>query len=136
MGIPVDSIHEVELEQIAPDKKSQAREAFRAAWNVTKNASRKTRRFVAARGHTIMHGGKVITVAALVITAALFAQYIIAAGLMTVFSMSFISAWWVAIFPAMLLLLSTIGFAQEAVMASRMKKMVESMNFNALGFNS
>lgn len=136
MGIPVDSIHEVELEQIAPDKKSQAREAFRAAWNVTKNASRKTRRFVAARGHTIMHGGKVITVAALVITAALFAQYIIAAGLMTVFSMSFISAWWVAIFPAMLLLLSTIGFAQEAIMASRMKKMVESMNFNALGFNS
>ena len=127
MGIPIDSIHEVELEEIAPDKQSQAREAFRAAWNVTKNASRKTRRFVASRGHSIMHTGKVLTMAALIITAALFAQYIIAAGLMTVFSMSFISAWWVAIFSAMLLLLSTIGFTQDAIAASRMKKMMESM---------
>jgi hypothetical protein len=127
MGIPIDSIHEIELEQIAPDKPSQAREAFRAAWNVTKNASRKTRRFVASRGHTMMHAGKVITIAALIITAALFAQYIIAAGLMTVFSMSFISAWWVAILPAMLLLLSTIGFTQDAIMASKMKKMMEGL---------
>lgn len=127
MGIPIDSIHEIELEQIAPDKPSQAREAFRAAWNVTKNASRKTRRFVASRGHTMMHAGKVITMTALIITAALFAQYIIAAGLMTVFSMSFISAWWVAILPAMLLLLSTIGFTQDAIMASKMKKMMEGL---------
>lgn len=136
MGIPIDSIHEIELEEITPDKPSQAREAFRAAWNVTKNASRKTRRFVASRGHSIMHAGKVITMGALIITAALFAQYIIAAGLMTVFGMAFISAWWVAIFPSMLLLLSTIGFTQDAIAASRMKKMVESMNFTTLGFNS
>lgn len=127
MAIPVDSIHEIELEQIAPDKQSQAREAFRAAWNVTKNAGRKTRRFVANRGHKMVHAGKVITVAALIISAALLAQYVIAAGLMAVFSMSFISAWWVAIFPAMLLLLSTIGFTQDAIAASRMKKMMEGL---------
>ena len=128
MGIPIDSIHEVELEEITADKPSQARAAFGAAWDVVKNKSRSTRRFVANRGHSVVQAGKIMTVGALIISAALLAQYIIAAGLMTVFSMSFISAWWVAIFPAMLLLLSTIGFTQDAIAASRMKKMMESMN--------
>jgi hypothetical protein len=50
--------------------------------------------------------------------------------------MSFVTAWWVSIFPAMLLLLSTIGFAQEVVAASQMKKMLESMPiFNSPSMN-
>lgn len=125
----IDNIHEIQLEEIKPDKQTQARDAFRAAWNVTRNTSRKTRRWVANRGHSIVHTGKVLTVAALIITAALFCQYIIAAGLMTVFSMSFISAWWLAIFPAMLLLLSTIGFTRDIIAMSQMKKAMEQFQF-------
>jgi amino acid transporter len=74
-----------------------------------------------------MSVSKTLTVASLIITAALLCQYIIAAGLMTVFSLGFVTAWWMAILPAMLLLLSTIGFAQEVVAASQMKKMLETM---------
>lgn len=117
-------------------KTEEASQAFQAAWNVTKHAGRRTRRWMSNRSHTVLHAGKIVTVAALIITAALFSQYVIAAGLMAVFSMSFVTAWWVSIFPAMLLLLSTIGFAQEVVAASQMKKMLESMPiFNSPSMN-
>jgi hypothetical protein len=113
-------------------KQEEASEAFRAAWSVTKNAGRRTRRWVSNRSHSVVGAGKTLTVAALIITAALFSQYVIAAGLMAVFSMSFVAAWWVAIFPAMLLLLSSIGFAQEIIAAKVLHKQLENFNIRGM----
>lgn len=107
--------------------KNRTTAIFYTAWNATKTKSRTTRRWLGKHGHKVMSASKTLTVASLIITAALLCQYIIAAGLMTVFSVGFVTAWWLAILPAMLLLLSTIGFAQEVVAASQMKKMFETM---------
>lgn len=127
MGAPINVTEEINIEVITEDKEKQASAAFRAAWDVVKNKSRSTRRWVSKHGHRAISAGKTLTVASLIITAALLAQYIIAAGLMTVFSLSLLSAWWLAILPSMLLLLSTIGFTQDVIAASRMRKMVEDM---------
>jgi hypothetical protein len=126
-SIPVDNTHEVFIEEINDDKQSRAKAMFQTAWTITKTKSRTTRRWIGKHSHKAMSVSKTLTVASLIITAALLCQYIIAAGLMTVFSLGFVTAWWMAILPAMLLLLSTIGFAQEVVAASQMKKMLESM---------
>ena len=88
------------------------------------------------RSHAVLHTGKILTVAALIITAALFSQYVIAAGLMAVFSMSFVAAWWVSIFPAMLLLLSSIGFAQEIIAAKALHKQLELFNFAGMNMGN
>lgn len=107
--------------------KNRTTAVFYTAWNATKTKSRTTRRWLSKHGHKVMSASKTLTIASLIITAALLCQYIIAAGLMTVFSLGFVTAWWLAILPAMLLLLSTIGFAQEVVAASQLKKMFETM---------
>lgn len=127
MSSPIDVVEEIQIDDVTDSKEKQASAAFRAAWDIVKNKSRGTRRWIVKHGHRAVAAGKTLTVASLIITAALFIQYVIAAGLMSVFAMSFLSAWWIAILPSMLLLLSTIGFTQDIVMASRMRKMVEDM---------
>lgn len=117
-------------------KTEEASQAFQAAWNVTKHAGRRTRRWMSNRSHAVVRTGKILTVAALIITAALFSQYVIAAGLMAVFSMSFVAAWWVSIFPAMLLLLSSIGFAQEIIAAKALHKQLEIFNFAGMNMGN
>lgn len=125
-SIPVDAIHEVIVEEIGDDKQSRARAAFSAAWNVTKNGSRKTKRFVINRGHKAVSIGKSVTVAALIIAAALLFQYVISAGIMAVFSLGFLAAWWLAALPTLLLLLSTIGFVQEIAGARAIQKQLDT----------
>jgi len=127
-SIPVDTmIQDAVIVEETDGVKARTSAVFYTAWNATKTKSRTTRRWLSKHGHKVVSTGKTLTVASLIITAALLCQYIIAAGLMTVFSLSFITAWWMAIVPAMLLLISTIGFAQEVIAASQMKKMIESM---------
>jgi len=134
-SIPVDNIHNVIIEEIGDDKQSKARAAFSAAWNLTKNGSRKTKRFVINNGHKAVKIGKSATVAALVIAAALLFQYVISAGIMAVFSLGFLAAWWLAALPTFLLLLSTIGFVQEIAGARAIQKQLETFNFGSL-FNT
>lgn len=125
-SIPVDSIHNVIIEEIGDDKQSKARAAFQTAWNLTKNGSRKTKRFVINNGHKAVKVGKSATVAALIIAAALLFQYVISAGIMVVFSVGFLASWWLAALPTLLLLLSTIGFAQEIFGAHQIKKQLDA----------
>lgn len=125
-SIPVDSIHNVIIEEIGDDKQSRAKAAFQAAWNVTKNGSRKTKRFVINHGHKAIKVGKSVTVAALIIAAALLFQYVISAGIMVVFSLGFLASWWLAALPTLLLLLSTIGFVQEIAGARAIQKQLDS----------
>jgi hypothetical protein len=125
-SIPVDSIHDVIIEEIGDDKESRARAAFSAAWNLTKNGSRKTKRFVINHGHKAIKFGKAATVTALIIAAALLFQYVISAGIMAVFSLGFLASWWLAALPTFLLLLSTIGFVQEIAGARAIQKQLDT----------
>lgn len=127
-SIPTDTVVEdAIIVEETNEIKARTSAIFYTAWNATKTKSRTTRRWLSKHSHRAISLSKTLTVASLIITAALLCQYIIAAGLMTVFSLGFVTAWWMAILPAMLLLLSTIGFAQEVVAASQMKKMLETM---------
>ena len=123
----MDTIIPEEIVVEEDSEKNRATAIFYTAWDATKTKSRTTRRWLSKHGHRVVSAGKTLTVASLIITAALLCQYIIAAGLMTVFSLGFVSAWWLAILPSMLLLLSSIGFAQDVIAASKMRKMFEGL---------